>query len=166
MENFRNKQFINFKLYAILCVHHTPLSTLDVSSIFGQYFPRISHFVDFSVFYGITRLPRWISGKDSACQHRRHGFDPYVGKIPWSRKWQPTPVFLPGEFHGQSILVGYCPWGLKESDLTKQLSTNTSYGITVLMFKSPLFYLILFTKHKNSDISHLDMKRKAINCFL
>ena len=100
MENFRNKQFINFKLYAILCVHHTPLSTLDVSSIFGQYFPPISHFVDFSVFYGITRLPRWLSGKDSACQHRRHGFDPYVGKIAWSRNWQPTPVFLPGEFHG------------------------------------------------------------------
>ena len=37
-------------------------------------------------------LPRWLSGKRSACQYRRCGFDPWVGKIPWRRKWQPTPV--------------------------------------------------------------------------
>ena len=48
-------------------------------------------------------LPWWLSGKESACQcrrHRRRGFDPWVGKIPWRKKWQPTPVFLPGKFHG------------------------------------------------------------------
>ena len=48
-------------------------------------------------------LPRWHSGKEFACQCRRHGrcgFDPWVGKISWRRKWQPTPVFLPGKFHG------------------------------------------------------------------
>ena len=39
----------------------------------------------------------------------RQGFDPWVGKIPWSRKWQPTPVFLPGESHGQRSLVGSSP---------------------------------------------------------
>ena len=42
---------------------------------------------------------------------RGHRFDPWVGKIPWRREWQPTPVFLPGEFHGQRSLVGYHPWG-------------------------------------------------------
>ena len=41
-------------------------------------------------------LPRWLSTKESACQSRGQGFDPWVGKIPWRRKWQPTPVFLPG----------------------------------------------------------------------
>ena len=46
------------------------------------------------------------------------GFDPWVRKIPWSRKWQPTPVFLLGEFHGQRSLAGYSPWGHKESDMT------------------------------------------------
>jgi len=54
------------------------------------------------------------SGKESACQYRRlkrQGFDPWVQKIPWRREWQPTPVFLPGESHGQRILVGYSPWG-------------------------------------------------------
>ena len=48
-------------------------------------------------------LPWWLSGKESACQcrrHRRRGFDPWVGKIPWRKKWQPTPLFLPGKFHG------------------------------------------------------------------
>ena len=42
-----------------------------------------------------------------------------VGKIPWRREWKPTPVFLPGEFHGQKSLVGYSPWGRKELDMTE-----------------------------------------------
>ena len=41
------------------------------------------------------------------------------GNIPWKRKWQPTPVFLPGEFYGQRSLTGYSPWGCKESDTTE-----------------------------------------------
>ena len=49
------------------------------------------------------------------------GFDPWVGKIPWRRKWQPTPVLLPGESHGQRSLVCYSPWGHKESDTTEKL---------------------------------------------
>ena len=53
----------------------------------------------------------------------RQGFNPWVGKIPWRRKWQPTLVFLPGESHGQRSLVGYCPRDLKESDMTEWLST-------------------------------------------
>ena len=51
----------------------------------------------------------------------RPRFDPWVGKIPWRRKWQPTPVFLPGEFHGWRSLVGCSPWGLKESETTERL---------------------------------------------
>ena len=55
-------------------------------------------------------------GKESACNEGRPGFDSWVGKIPWRRKWQPTPGFLPGIFHGRRSLVGYSPWGHKESD--------------------------------------------------
>jgi len=61
-------------------------------------------------------------GKKSTCQYRRrrrHGFDPWVREIPWSGKWRTTPVFLPGQFHGQRGLVGYSPWGHKESDMTE-----------------------------------------------
>ena len=50
------------------------------------------------------------------------GFDPWVRKIPWRRKWQPIPIFLLGESHGQRSLAGYSPWGLKESNRTEQLS--------------------------------------------
>ena len=46
------------------------------------------------------------------------GFDPWIGKIPWRREWLPTPVFLPGELQGQRSLVGYSPWGCKQSDTT------------------------------------------------
>ena len=64
-------------------------------------------------------LLRWCSGKESALQCRRHGFYPQVGKISWSGKWQPTPVFLPEESHGQRSLAGYSPRGHKESDMTE-----------------------------------------------
>jgi len=47
------------------------------------------------------------------------GFDPWVGKIPWRRKWQPVPILLPGKSHGQRILAGYSPWGRKESNMTE-----------------------------------------------
>ena len=66
------------------------------------------------------RFSGGASGKDPACQCRRHnrrGFSPWVGKMPWSRKWQPSPVFLPGKFHRQRSLAGYgmvhrvgCDW--------------------------------------------------------
>ena len=67
-------------------------------------------------------FPGSASGKEPACQCRRHKrreFDPWVRKIPWSRAWQPTPVFLPGEFCVQRSLAGYGPWGRKESDMTE-----------------------------------------------
>ena len=56
-------------------------------------------------------------------QCRRQSFDPWVGKIPWRGKWQPTPVFLPGKSHGQRSLVGYSEQGHKESETTKRLRT-------------------------------------------
>ena len=63
-------------------------------------------------------LAWWLSGKESASQCWRSRFDPWVGKIPCRRRWQPTIVFLPGEFHGQRSLAGYSPWGHKESNTT------------------------------------------------
>ena len=61
-------------------------------------------------------FPGGASGKEPACQCRRHkrcGFDPWVGKIPWRRECQPTSVFLSGESQGQRSLVGYSPWSLR-----------------------------------------------------
>ena len=61
-----------------------------------------------------TGFPGGSDGQESACKVK----NPWVRKIPWRKKWQPTPVFLPGEFHGQRSLVGYSPWSHKESDTT------------------------------------------------
>jgi len=57
-------------------------------------------------------------GKEAA-RSAGDAFDPWVGKIPWRRAWQPTPMFLPGESQGQRSLSGYGPWGHKESDTTE-----------------------------------------------
>ena len=62
------------------------------------------------------------SGKEPACpsgRSKRCVFDPWVGKIPWRRSWQTTPVFLPGESHAKRSLSGYGPWGCKEPDITE-----------------------------------------------
>ena len=68
-------------------------------------------------------LPGGVSGKEPACQcrrHKRHRFNPWVGKIPWRRKWQASPVFLLRESHGQRSLEDYSPQGHTESDIIER----------------------------------------------
>ena len=84
----------------------------------------------------ILGFPGGASGKKPASQCRRYKrcrFEPWVGDIPWRRKWQPTPVFLPGESYAQSSLAGYSPWGHKELDTTEWLSTraHNTYSETI-----------------------------------
>ena len=79
-------------------------------------------------------FPAGTSGKEPACQGRRckrPGFDPWVRKIPWKRAWQLTPVFLLGESHGHGGLVGYSPWGCKESsDLAHMVQNRPASRLT------------------------------------
>ena len=96
----------------------------------------------FEVSY--TRLPSLLmdfpggsDGKSVCLQCGRPGLDPWVGKIPWIRKWQPTPVLFPGKSHGWRSLVGYSPWGHKELDTTKQLHSVTHLGDTKLCLNPP-----------------------------
>ena len=94
-------------------------------------------FIDCNVFAwyedntGLGASQVGTSCKESTCQcrrHKRHRLQPWVGKIPWRRAWQPTPVFLPLEFHGQRSLAGYNSWGHKEPDRIEWPSMNT--GLT------------------------------------
>ena len=69
------------------------------------------------IYMILTANSSWLRGKESACQfrrHRRREFDPWVGKMPWRKKWQPAPVFLSGKSHRERSLVGYSPWGRRE----------------------------------------------------
>ena len=73
-------------------------------------------------------LSRLATAMKRIClQCRRPGFNLWVRKIPRGREWQPTAVLLPGEFHGQRSLVGYSPWGPKESDTTEWLTLSLAF---------------------------------------
>ena len=96
----------------------------------GPYWQRLS----------ISSFPGGLVSKESTCQCRRPGFDSWVGKIPWRRKWQPIPVFLVGKSHGERSLAGYRPWGHKESDMTEWLNHHHhafDYGVGQDSRKSP-----------------------------
>ena len=85
--------------------------------------PRLSYMASWSPCWALhLAFPGGACGKELACQFRRcrrPRFDPWVGKIPWYRAWQPSPVFLPGESHGQRSLARYGPQSHKESDVTE-----------------------------------------------
>ena len=65
-----------------------------------------------------------------------------MGKIPWRRAWQPTPVLLPGESHGQRSLAGYSPWGHKGSDAAEQACMVLSFNLQILNHLSPTSTLV------------------------
>ena len=115
-----------------LCVFESGL-VWDYSQSYAMHFLILGHekqcgfCIDF-----LGCFPGGASGKESGCQCRKckkPEFHPWVGKIPSNRKWQSTPVFLPGNSHGQRSLAGCSPWGPKESDLTERLSTHTHTNI-------------------------------------
>ena len=66
-------------------------------------------------------FPGGSDGKSICLQWGRPGLHPWVRKVPWRRKWHPTPVLLPGKSHGRRSLVAYSPWGCKELDMTERL---------------------------------------------
>ena len=79
----------------------------------------LSHYIVFKISFINIGLPWWLR------QYRIHlqcRFSPLVGEDPLEKRMATTPVFLPGEFHGQRSLVGYSPWGHKESETTEQLT--------------------------------------------
>ena len=103
------------------------------------------------------RLPRRYNDKEPACQSRRCRVDPWVGKIPW-RRWQPTPVLLPGKPNGQRSLEGYRPRGRKESAVTDGLSTdiisgNASFTPPVLKSDGSAFNSSLFLQLSKPPVS-------------
>ena len=94
------------------------------------------------VLKNLAGIPRGIYGKEYPSQCRTSQFNPWVGKIPWKRKRQPTPVFLPGKSHGQKSLTGYSPWGCKKLDMTEQLACthapiHSKHPVNANYYKEP-----------------------------
>ena len=94
---------------------------------------------------GDTRASRWLRGKGSACQRKRYrirSFHSWVRKIPWRRKWQTAP-YSSWEIHGTRSLVGFSPWGLKESDTTEHTHREILDAIVCLSYAFKLYYYLL-----------------------
>ena len=99
----------------------------------------------------LNGLPRWHSDKESACQCRRcrrPRFNPWIGKIPCSRKWQPTPAYLPGKSHGQRSLAGYSPWVHRQTGLSDFHFTSYMY-IYIYIWTILSNYFIYSNKEKH-----------------
>ena len=98
-------------------------------------------------------LPWWLRWKRICFQCRGPGVNPWIRKIPWRKKWLPTPVFLPGKVHGQRCLVGYSLWGYKRDkhDLaTKQqhiTETPGLVGVTLFPFDPVIWYWTFFLRN-------------------
>ena len=125
------------------CLLHEEISSLPHAIVFLYFFASIteesflisscysselciqmgvSFLFSFAFYFSFHRdFPGGSDGKSICLQCGRPGFDPWVGKIPWRRKWQPTPVLLPGKSHGQRSLAGCSPWDRKGLDTTEQL---------------------------------------------
>ena len=102
--------------------------------------------VNCSSVQSILGLPWLFSTKESACQSRKHRFNPWVRKIPWRTKWKSTLVLLPGKIHGQRSLAGYGPWDHKKSDTTQQPNNNNNFLSYIALsenFLTKLFLLMV-----------------------
>ena len=81
------------------------------------------------------------------------GFDPWVGKCLWRREWQSSPVFLPGEFHGQRSLAGYSPWSCKELDMTEQLTHTHTEPRSCILLPPPQKKLVSSEKEAENKLA-------------
>ena len=109
IKSLKLKIRIHFLLYFSLNISNTQIEVCFIFILF--IFPEI-FYVYQNMF--ILGLPCWLSGKDFACQCGRYRFDPWVRKISWRRKWQPTPVFLSRKSHEQRSLAVCSPWGRRK----------------------------------------------------
>ena len=140
IETLRTHQYAKVPVHPLLKPHHLcSYPKFSPHRFIYSCWPSIQPEFLVSLYFcwGLPRSPKWLrTCLPMQCRrHKRRGFDPWVGKIPWRRKWQPTPVFLPGKSYGQGSLAGYSPWGCTDSDMTEQLTLS-------LFFLFPSVYWI------------------------
>ena len=142
------------------------MATFMLFIFYHDFFKRWSYIpacLEQFQFISLAWHTRWLSGKESTCQFRRLkrlGFDPCVAKIPWSRKWQPTAVFLPGKVHGLRSLVGYILWGHSQTRLSTHVYTYSILGNFFLL----LFFNFLATARSMLDLMFPDLGSTLGSC--
>ena len=116
---------------------------LDIGKSDYMFFPQPKIFPKLLLFFSLHLSPcffhfhfwKLYKFPGSSAVKNRHRFNPWMGKLPWRKEWLPTPVFLPGEFHGQRSLAIYSPWDHKELDKTEWLTftfSPTEYHFALL----------------------------------
>ena len=119
---------LTFSHIGLFLIRYTTISTYPLPKyrgflkVIAEYWKQLSNL---NMVHIILGFPDGSDGKESTCDVGDLGSIPGLGRFSWRREWQPTPVFLPGEFHWQRSLVDYSPWGHKESDTTEWLNTHT-----------------------------------------
>ena len=103
-------------------IYSTELKSLNITP--GKYDFSVAGCNILSQIFILKGFPSGSDDKESTCNEGGLSSIPRVEKIPWSREWLSTPVFLSGEFHEQSSLVGYSPWSYKEKDMTEQVTLS------------------------------------------
>ena len=93
--------------------------------------PTVFSLLRFDIKLHVMKLPWWLSQYSICLQCRKPGFNPWVRKISWRRKWQSTPIFLPGISCGRRSLVDYSPRGRKESDTTERLHLHRHVKVLI-----------------------------------
>ena len=139
VSQFQETLFTFYSMWSIVYLNKILLVTLESSNTLALMkavqsfsFNLQYKLMSWIVLLPLTGFPGGTSGEEPACQYKRHqrcGFDPWVRKILWRRAWQPAPVFLPGESHGQRSLANYSPQGHKELDMTEVTWHRTAQHI-------------------------------------
>ena len=129
------------------------------------WWERRAQCLSISLSWFFTPLPPGGSDRKVCLQFRTPGFDPWVGKIPWRREWQPSPVSLPGEPHGQRSLAGHTPWRCKELDVTEATDSHThshtlSHTLTLSHTHTPFPTFLI-----NGKTNHNHTSRSASICW-
>ena len=153
--------FFNWRIIALqnfVKLQHESAIGLHISSPFWTSLPSPTPSNSSFVWYEYCR---WCNGKESACQCRRHKkcrFNPWVGKNSWRRKWQPTPVFLPGKFQGQMSLAGYSP------QVTINWTWMSVHACTPTFFWFPFpwnifLHSLIFSLHMSLDLKWVSCRQ-------
>ena len=114
---------LNFLSFALIL--YSEYSLFSNTFRFNLLIRFVEHFLSLEMallvmlYYSVGLSP-WLRSRESTCHCKGYALNPWIRDIPWRRKFQPSLVFLPGKSHGQRSLVGYSPWGHKESDMTER----------------------------------------------
>ena len=110
------------------------------------YFLKINFIEENCAYNRVSQVALVVKNPPANAGNKRRRSDPWVGKIPWRRTWQPTPIVLPGKVQGQRSLTGYSSWYSKDSDMTEWLSPHTLsvFLISATLMSTLVIYMVKF----------------------